>query len=201
MNQDILVNSEGYPAQFELFSTCDGPPIGVPDIGFVAGLFSDHVALFQHLHAHVDWKTVYGTRATITWGESYSYHQERRQRYPWPEFLNSPAKAIRSAFGYLPNNCVANYYPNGSHTIGFHSDQGMEMQEDTGVAILSLGAIRHMVLRRINEPKVRYHYALTPGSGLYMDNAFQADWEHGILKERDCGPRISLSFRRIQTAH
>ena len=198
MIQNILVNSEGYRAQFELFSDPEAPSSVTPGVTYLPALWGEHETLFQHLLDNVAWKTHYGTRSTITWGESYSYRKHSRRTYPWPDFLVHPAEAIRDALGFLPNNCVGNYYPDGQHTIGFHSDQGMEMQQDTGVAIISLGAIRHMVLRRIATPSVRYHYALTPGSVLYMDNTFQSEWQHGILKEKDCGPRISLSFRLIK---
>ncbi|MFT5096791.1 MAG: alkylated DNA repair dioxygenase AlkB, partial [Psychrobacter okhotskensis] len=41
--------------------------------------------------------------------------------------------------GYLPNNCLVNYYLDGSSKMGFHSDDTSQLADGTGVAILSLG--------------------------------------------------------------
>lgn len=197
MTRDFLVGADNRPAQFELFpSDSDrfAPPAGVTH---VPGLVPEHGALFRYLQSTVRWRTRYGTRETVTWGESYHLRKQTRTRYPWPDFLRPLATAVETRFGFLPNNCVANHYPDGSHSIGFHSDQGMEIRAGTGVVIISLGAVRHMVLRRIDDLAIRYHYALAPGSAFHMDDSSQTVWQHGILPEPGTGPRIGLSFRRI----
>lgn len=197
MNRDFLVGADNRPMQFELFPTDSSgfaPPAGVT---YVPGLVPEHRALFRQLASTVRWTTRYGTRETVTWGESYHLRKQTRIRHPWPDFLQPLASEIENRFGFLPNNCVANHYPNGNHSIGFHSDQGMEIHNGTGVVILSLGAVRHMVLRRTAAPSVRYHYALEPGSAFHMDDSSQAIWQHGILPEPGRGRRIGLSFRRI----
>ncbi len=197
MNWDFLVGADNRPLQLELFpsdSSGFAPPDGVTH---VPGLVPEHRSLFRQLASTIRWTTRYGTRETVTWGESYHLRNQTRTRHSWPDFLQPLASAIENCFGFLPNNCVANHYPDGSRTIGFHSDQGMEMRDGTGVVIISLGAMRHMVLRRIDTPAIRYHYALEPGSAFHMDDSSQAVWQHGILPEPGSGPRISLSFRRI----
>ncbi len=197
MTRDFLVGADNRPMQFEIFPQDPGgfaPPAGVTH---VSDLVPEHGALFRHLQSTVRWRTRYGTRESITWGESYHLRKQTRTRHPWPDFLRPLAQAVGNRFGFLPNNCVANHYPDGSHSIGFHSDQGMEMRDGTGVVIISLGAVRHMVLRRIDAPAIRYHYALEPGSAFHMDDSSQTVWQHGILPEPGTGPRIGLSFRRI----
>ncbi len=196
--RNIYFNSDGYLQQFELFGESGEIGPAEPPLRYVPGLLPGHRELFDMLARKVDWRTRYGTRESTTWGESYHYRKRSRTRHPWPDFLLDPATAIGETFGFLPNNCVANHYPDGEHTIGFHSDEGMEMRGGTGVVIISLGALRHLVLRRIDDPSVRYHYALAPGSALHMTDASQAEWQHGILREAGAGRRISLSFRCIR---
>lgn len=198
MTQDIFINSKGYRSQLALFPEYGETRDAIPGVLYRPAVYGEHERLFARLRTTVQWRASYGTRDTITWGASYDYRGGGRRQHPWPGFLVRLAETIDEVFGFLPNNCVANHYPDGNHTIGFHSDQGMEMQDDTGVVILSLGAVRHLVLRRIDQPRVRYHYALAPGSALHMTPASQAEWQHGILRERECGPRISLSFRRLR---
>ena len=72
------------------------------------------------------------------------------------------------------------------------------MKDHTGVAIFSLGAVREMVLRKIDNSQLRFAYALEPGSAFYMSDQIQSEWQHGIPKQRGCGPRISLSFRSLR---
>lgn len=197
MSQDYLVSADGRPVQIEIFSR-DGnrfePPTGVT---YVPDLITHHRSLFRQLRSTVRWRTRFGTRESITWGESYNLNRQARTCHPWPAFLEPLASAIHDRFGYLPNNCVANHYPDGRRSIGFHSDQGVELRAGTGVVIISLGCVRHMVLRRVDAPAIRYHYALEPGSGFHMDDSSQIVWQHGILPEPGSGRRIGLSFRRI----
>ena len=112
-----------------------------------------------------------------------------------PGFVLPVIDAVATRFGFLPNNCVANRYRNGDNTIGFHCDEGMLMRKGSGVVIMSLGHTRHIVLRRISRPKIRFHYALEPGSAFHMSDELQSEWQHGIVREPGAGPRISLSFR------
>ena len=114
-----------------------------------------------------------------------------------PEFLLPLCQQIDGLFGYSPNNCLVNYYPDGNHYISFHSDQDTEMKAQTGVTIVSLGAVRTMVLRSIENPRARFYYPLQPGSAFFMEDALQAHWQHGVPKEAGKGPRISLSFRSL----
>ncbi len=197
MIQNYLVQTNHCPVQVELFpdDTClSSPPAGIT---YIPDLLADHQSLFQWLQATTRWHIRYMTRETITWGESHTPGKKIRTRYPWPECIEPLTWAIRDRIGYLPNQCIANHYPSGKHSIGFHSDHMESMENRTGVTILSLGARRHMVLRRKDVPTIRYHYALDPGSGFHMDDASQSDWQHGVLPEPACGPRISLSFRRL----
>ena len=104
---------------------------------------------------------------------------------------------IQSRFGYRPNSCLINNYPNGDHYISYHSDRDMEMNEHTGVTILSLGTVREMAFRNMADPSVKHYYALQPGSAIYMDDIVQTEWQHGIPKTTTSGTRISLSFRSL----
>ncbi len=199
MTLNYHVYPDNRPVQRELFSPAESrfdPPVG---ISYIADLLpeSKHEPLFRKLSATVRWHTHYSTRETITWGQPGLSRHLIRTRLSWPDFLGPLALAIQNQFGFLPNNCVANHYRTGKQGIGFHSDSPMEWHPGTGIVILSLGAVRHLVLRRIHDPTIRYHYALQPGSGLYLDDASQSVWQHGILPEPGSGPRISLSFRRI----
>ena len=114
-----------------------------------------------------------------------------------PAFLAPLCESIERAFGFYPNNCLVNSYPTGNHYISFHSDQNMEMKDQTGVAIVSLGAVREITFRKIEDHREKHYYVLQPGSAMFMTDNMQTEWQHGILKQSGAGHRISLSFRAL----
>lgn len=64
------------------------------------------------------------------------------------------------------------------------------------VALLSLGAVRRMVVRTPARPRASMQVELEPGSLLVMSCRSQLEYEHGIPKTpRPVGPRISLACR------
>ncbi len=187
------------PRQQDLFSESNGAYPAPPDLRYFPDLISNSEQYFNYLLDTVNWNSQFKSRQTITFGESYNYRSGARRSRRMPPFLDPFRSAIKQNLDFSPNNCLVNYYPDGDHYISFHSDQDMEMKDDTGVAIISLGAVREMVLRRIDQPQVRFAYALEPGSAFFMSDHLQTEWQHGIPRQRGCGPRISLSFRSLRT--
>ncbi|MGW7534857.1 alpha-ketoglutarate-dependent dioxygenase AlkB [Amycolatopsis sp. NPDC054798] len=88
------------------------------------------------------------------------------------------------------------YYRDGQDSVAWHGDDlGRGRTEDTMVAILSVGAARHLALRpRGGGESVRY--PLGHGDLIVMGGSCQRTWEHAIPKTaRAVGPRISVQFR------
>lgn len=152
---------------------------------------------FDYLKTTLKWNRRMKSRYTYTFGYAYDPGRGIRFIRTMPACLLPVLEKINQEFGFMPNNCLANYYPSGEYYIGFHADQGEEMRAGKGVAILSLGSLRTLVLRRIDDPDTRFFYPLESGSMIYMKDEIQQSWEHGIPKQVGKGPRISLSFRDL----
>jgi alkylated DNA repair dioxygenase AlkB len=128
-------------------------------------------------------------RKTASFGVSYDYSQIV---YPQTEMLPSlveVCKSIEIELGFYPNNCLLNYYQDGSSSMGFHSDSSEELAAGTGVAIISLGSVRNIVYRS-KENLAEFSYPLQNGSLLYMSQEMQAYWLHAIPKAENVGERI-----------
>ena len=87
-------------------------------------------------------------------------------------------------------------YRDGNDSVAWHGDTvGRSSNEDTMVAILSLGATRMFALRpRRGGRSLR----LPQGHGdlLVMGGSCQRTWEHSVPKTaKPTGPRISIQFR------
>ncbi|XZE37224.1 alpha-ketoglutarate-dependent dioxygenase AlkB [Pirellulaceae bacterium SH501] len=96
------------------------------------------------------------------------------------------------------NNCLLNFYETGDNTMGFHSDETTGLVSGTGVAIVSLGSIRDITYRSKSQPQIQRSFPLRPGSLLYMDDVVRENWTHAIKRQKDAGPRISLTWRAFR---
>ncbi|NKB77295.1 MAG: alpha-ketoglutarate-dependent dioxygenase AlkB [Gammaproteobacteria bacterium] len=180
--------------QLDLFKSLE--PIK-PSVTYVDHFLPDHDELFCYLSANIHWNAKFKSRKTAMFGVSYGSDGKNYQYNTLPDFLTPLCNRIKERFGYRPNSCLINNYPDGNHYISYHSDQDMDMNKHTGVTIVSLGVVREMAFRNTADPTLKCYYALQPGSGMYMDDAVQLDWQHGIPKTKTAGHRISLSFRSL----
>jgi alkylated DNA repair dioxygenase AlkB len=153
-----------------------------------------------------------------TLARTVPWHGERRTMYdrevdvprllcfygeqdPLPDPLLDQAREVLSAsyeaeLGEPFRTAGLCYYRDGRDSVAWHGDRiGRSRQEDTMVAILSLGAPRHLLLRpRGGGSSLRF--ALGPGDLLVMGGSCQRTWDHAIPKTtRPVGPRISVQFR------
>lgn len=88
------------------------------------------------------------------------------------------------------------FYRDGRDSVAWHGDRsGRSKDEDTMVAILSLGAPRALMLRPRGGGK-SLRYLLGHGDLLVMGGSCQRTWEHCVPKTtRPVGPRVSVQFR------
>jgi alkylated DNA repair dioxygenase AlkB len=96
-------------------------------------------------------------------------------------------------------------YRDGRDSVAWHGDRiGRSRTEDTMVAILSVGAPRHLLLRpRPGNPSSAgssdagtLRHNLGHGDLIVMGGSCQRTWEHAVPKTtRPVGPRISIQFR------
>jgi len=163
----------------------------------IEGFLENPDEWFERFATGLAWNRRMQSRYTYTFGYAYDPGYGLRFVRNMPGYFEPLLKKLNQVFGFSPNNCLVNYYPDGRHYIGFHSDQGEELKSGSGVAIMSLGAVRTMVIRRIDYPDAKFFYPLKPGSVIHMNDEIQKTWEHGIPKQAGKGPRISLSFRHL----
>lgn len=87
-------------------------------------------------------------------------------------------------------------YRDGRDSVAWHGDRiGRSSQEDTMVAIVSLGAPRALLLRpRGGGESIRH--VLGHGDLVVMGGSCQRTWDHCVPKtSQPVGPRISVQFR------
>jgi len=160
--------------------------------------FSDHKELFHFLVENIQWDDRMAARRTASFGRPYNYSQLEYPEITIPAELSPMKDLLKQKLGINFNNCLLNYYATGDNTMGFHSDDTAHLIAGTGVAIVSLGSVRNITYRSKSNPDLQLAYALQPGSLLYMDADVQEHWLHAIKRQKDAGPRISLTWRAFQ---
>ncbi len=150
------------------------------------------------LVSSVAWDNRMTARRTASFGRPYNYSQIEYPETPFPSDLLPLIDMLDARLGVRFNNCLLNYYETGDNTMGFHSDDTAGLFPATGVAIVSLGSVRHITYRSKDKPDIQKSFALQPGSLLYMDDSIQEKWLHAIKRQKDAGPRISLTWRAFR---
>lgn len=166
-------------------------------ITYLEHFIDNHIQLFNYLKETVHWDTRMFSRKTASFGQAYNYSQIH---YPYQEFPSELIKLIKDihlTIGFKPNNCLINYYLDGTSKMGYHSDNTDILVKNTGVVILSLGATRTLKFRNINNPELIKSYDLPSGSLIYMTDEIQHKWQHAIPKSNTAKRRMSLTFRQL----
>lgn len=129
----------------------------------------------------------------------YSYSGIVLEPLPWSALLDEIRRSVEQLSGARFNSVLLNYYRNQRDSMGMHSDDEPELGEQPVIASLSLGAERTLVMKHRHDPvQPVQRLKLASGSLLLMRGDTQRNWKHGINKlQRDCGPRVNLTFRKI----
>lgn len=169
-------------------------------IRLLPDFLSASTSLYKHLEGSVNWDTRLRARKSMSFGLPYNYSGIEWPAAPFPDAITPLLASVAAEVNFEPNNCLANYYPTGDSTMGFHSDSTAELDPGTGIAVVSLGAERTITFRRFDKTASE-SYRLPSGSLLWMCPEMQAEWRHAILADATApGGRISLTFRRMKTS-
>lgn len=104
-----------------------------------------------------------------------------------------------------PNSCNLNLYEDGSHTVGWHTDDERLFQgkfQDTRILSLSFGAARRFEVRKNWPEEGEQHVCkvdVGDGDLLTMEGMFQKHFQHRVPKQEYIkDPRINLTWRWVR---
>lgn len=167
------------------------------------GALREAVAWEQH-HVRLFGRTIPAPRLSAWYGDPgavYRYSGETLEPRPWTPLL-AEIRGLAEALAGAPfNSVLLNLYRDGSDSVGWHSDDEPELGPEPVIASVSLGAERRFELEH-KRSRRREPLVLPSGSVLVMAGPTQRRWRHRLPKTRAAvGPRLNLTFRRIQVAH
>ena len=149
-----------------------------------------------------------GSRKVAHFGSvEYSYG---RIKHPARDYPENPAHTINKIFDEIAGglndpeftrenySCLVTLYDDGKANIKPHSDDELSILPNSSIYTLSIGEVRTLNFRNILGPVQQQSFNLPNGSIHVMTRDSQNFWEHSIPPvSRPCGPRISLTFRRL----
>ena len=155
-----------------------------------------------------DFKSVGNRKVAHVGPASYRYGGvfHPASEYPSCSALDTIIERIQNKIG-IDNfnkqtwNCMATLYNNAKASIPMHSDSQQQVP-GSEIYTVSLGSTRTLKFQNILGPVgVEKNFDLEHGSVHCMSTESQTAWQHGIPPSTDtnCGPRLSLTFRKLQT--
>ena len=167
-------------------------------------------SIMQALISEIDWKqyqikifgkTLDQPRLTAYYGEDhpyYAYSNIKLQPIPFTPILVSIKNKIVALTLEKFNGVLLNYYRNGDDSMGWHADDEKELGTNPVIASLSFGASRNFQLQHSLDKSIsKATIVLNDASLLIMKGVTQHFWKHQIPKQKNKGPRINLTFRKI----
>lgn len=141
------------------------------------------------------------TRRKVAWvGDpycSYTYSGVKKSPQAWSSELLFIKAQVEELAQSEFNSCLLNFYHDGDDGMGWHSDDEKELDANSPIVSLSLGARRKFAFRH-KENKTTIPLYLDNGSALIMRSPTQEFWQHALLKTKIVStPRINLTFRKI----
>jgi alkylated DNA repair dioxygenase AlkB len=113
-----------------------------------------------------------------------------------PDIIGSIKLQIERDFGIEFSGILANYYPDGNSSMGYHSDP-IEDKWDNKFIVISFGDTRNFIFREIENKDTKITYEFKDGDLIYMFDDCQDRYEHSVRKKKqDGGERISLVFKK-----
>lgn len=123
---------------------------------------------------------------------------------PFHPIVKSILGKVNEKLGTNLNICFLNLYMDARNGLGWHADDSHTIDHGEGIAVVSFGAEREIWWKLKGEKGLvpeSNRKKLENGSLFYMPAGFQDTHLHRIPKhDRECGPRVSLTFRKYKAA-
>jgi len=161
-------------------------------------------AVFNRLWNELDWERHGSTPRREYYsndnGAPYTYGNPKFARTyiakPWHSDVIAIRTALETLLDAKMDVCFINGYEDHRDHLGWHADDSPEMDDDRPIVTVSFGAERFIWFRENSNIDVVDKVLLENGSACIMLPGMQDTHMHRIPKhDRECGPRISLTFR------
>lgn len=112
-------------------------------------------------------------------------------------------QSLKKYDGEKFNQVLINWYENGLHYIGSHSDDETQLVKNSEILSISLGETRKFRIREKKDKKIVKEILLEHGTVVIMGGKTQKEFKHEIVKVsgkkgEKLGPRINITLRQFK---
>lgn len=131
------------------------------------------------------------------YGRDYTFSGINHKSEDIPPIIKKYLDYVNSTeHEYNYNGVLVNWYEDGSHYIGKHSDNEKSLVEKAPIYCFSFGSERRFILENENE---KYKYQLLNNSLIIMGGECQKYYKHSIPKtKKKIDRRISITLREFK---
>lgn len=135
------------------------------------------------------------SRYSKSYGKSYEYSGRTSKAEKMPEIFEPYLNFFSEKYNCNFNMVLMNWYENGSHKIGMHSDDEKQITKGTPVITISCGATRKFnIYSKDGEEKITIPFE--DNQVIVMGGNFQKYYKHGIPEEKKIlDKRLSITLR------
>jgi hypothetical protein len=173
-------------------------------IEYVKGFIENDKEVFSNLLNTLAWVRIDKTPRMEYYcndvNVSYTYGKNAGRRsynvMPWSDTLLKVKGLVEKKLNTKFEVAFLNRYENSKDQLGWHADDSPEMDDDRPIAIISLGAIREIWFREMENKEDILKIKLESGSLCIMKPGMQETHYHRIPRaDKEVGPRISITLR------
>ncbi len=151
-------------------------------------------------------KTIETPRFTRSYGSDYTFSGTVSKGHPLPPELLALKEYVDKKYGSPEqgfDEILVNWYENGHHYIGFHSDSEIQLVPNSPIVSVSFGAERKFRIREKHTKRIVLDLPLTDRSVVVMGGTMQKEFTHEVpkiagKKGEDVGPRVNVTFRQFK---
>lgn len=180
-------------------------PLYFPDFlsGYAYSIIFEHLMGLDYLNATEARKEYFMSDIERTYTYGKGVGQRTYVSKPFSDMVSGIRNLVNVRLHASYDICFINRYDNFKNNLGWHSDDGIEMDNTHPIGVMSFGAEREIWWKPQNfkgEVPKENRLKLEQGSLFVMPVGFQELYYHKIPKadNQNCGTRISLTFRKYK---
>lgn len=138
-----------------------------------------------------------------SFGRNYTFSGKVHEHLPVPGLLTDLLSWVKETYSCDFNQILVNWYADGSHYIGPHSDNISNLVDGSPIVSISLGGTRKFHIRAKDKKDssgiVKKDITLVHGTVLVMGGDMQEHYTHAVPKTKKIvKPRINIMFREMK---
>jgi hypothetical protein len=166
----------------------------------IRGYTENSAERLEYLKNNLTWSCDESTgRQFCNMGPDYLIFGQMQRGQPFDPLVLKVMQELNERLGVAMNACYANYYMDGTSSVPFRSNKGLQTDLDQPILSIAYGGTRLGIFKDISTDE-EHKFLMHGGDLCIMGLDSQQNYLHGMpASDMFTEPRISLTFRKIST--